>query len=171
MLFYGIFTICLVVGLAGWYRIPRTRESSYDTDTKAVFGSIAVAAAIGLGIVLALGLIATGIVIHWQVYLVKAERHLGVAEKQYEQQIIVIRQMAAKYPLEEKLLKELNPALLLKLPEIQSDKVLIKELELALKYKDRIYKILYEKNEMKRHLDFHSYRWFSPTWIAPKYEN
>lgn len=170
MLFYAIFTICLVVGLVGWWKIPRTRKNSYDIDTKSVFGGVAVAGVIGLGIVLAGGTISSGIVIWRQVCLVKVERHLDVAREQYKQQIIVIRQMAAKYPLEEELLKELNPALLLKLPEIQSDKVLIKELELALKYKDRIYKFLYAKNEIKGHLDFHSYRWFSLTWVSPKYE-
>ena len=140
--------------------------SNWDDDWTYRIGIAAIICLIVVGITIIIG---TGAVIHYQVKLVETERGLEVAKKQYKTQLATITSLASQYPIEEELLRDLKPEILLNLPEIKSDTFLIAQIELALKYKDNIYKFQYREIGYRRCLDFHQYRWFSCTLASPKY--
>lgn len=123
-----------------------------------------------LVIVLIVSLIISGLVISHETRLDEAIGNLKVAEERFEeiQQTILI--YTGKYPLEENLFKNFNPAILFKVPEIKSDEFLINQINLAVKHQNEIFNWKMRVNARKQALDFHGRRWFSPTFEAPNYE-
>ena len=63
-----------------------------------------------------------------------------------------------------------NLLLLLKLPEIKSDKLLTTTIEKALVISDRMYKEKINLTCFEQKLDFHQYRFWSGTLVSPVYE-
>lgn len=122
----------------------------------------------GMGLLIGTGG-ATYAVIEYQTMLVRLDRNMVVANEQYVQQMEIVKHYAEQYPIEEKLLRDLQPDILLKLPEIKSDKFLIAQIEIACGYRDKLFKLEYQRNAYKQALDFHQRRWFSPTLASPKY--
>ena len=97
-----------------------------------VIGGVGFLAIVCLTVVGPATLAMTGVVIHYQTELVKVGRNLEIAKEQYETQLVTITSLAAKYPIEEELLRDLNPEILLNLPEIKSDIFLIAQINLGL---------------------------------------
>lgn len=116
-------------------------------------------------------LIVSGSVIANQKRLVEVGRDIGIVEERFVAIQETIQAYASKYPIEKGLIKHFNPAILLNLPEIKSDTFLMSQIELAVKYQNSIYKFRLKANTIKRCLEFHQERWFSPTFASPYYED
>jgi hypothetical protein len=99
--------------------------------------------------------------------LARIEKDLPIVEKQYEAIVATIQTYARKYPIEEGLLRDLNPKILLKLPEIKSDTFLIEQINIAIEYQQRIYALQLEKNQIWAKAKVYSHRWFMPTLVKP----
>jgi hypothetical protein len=98
----------------------------------------------------------------------RIDADIVVLQDRYNSQKVVIENAIAKYPLEQDVLKSFNPAILLSLPEIKSDTVISKQLELLLTIQDDIYTRQLRKNEVNMNLRVYSHRWFVPTLVKPR---
>lgn len=119
---------------------------------------------------LAVSFFVTGTVISYKTELIRVSRDIIIAEERFEGIKKTILSYADKYPAEADLLKSFNPVVLLRLPEIKSDVFLVSQIQLAVEYQDSIYELKMDGNSYKESLDFHSYRWFSPTLVNPSYD-
>jgi hypothetical protein len=129
-----------------------------------------VATVITSAIVFIVSLIVSGIVISHKADLARIDKDITVAQERSSEIEAVILSYVEKYPLEEKLLKSFNPVVLLSLPNIKSDEFLRNQINLAVQLRDMKYQLELEKNKIEKNLDFHSNRWFSPTFASPKYK-
>ncbi len=123
-----------------------------------------------LGIII-VGATATSIVIGQQKELIKARRDMVILVERYGAVETIIKAYASKYPMEEDLFKNINPLILLKLPEIKSDKFLMEQIKLAISYQTAVFNCRLWINDIKRRLEYHQERWFSPTFASPEYED
>ena len=115
--------------------------------------------------------VCTGCVIDYKTQLVKLDKDKVVLEERFDAQIKLIENYIEKYPLEENIYQDLskNLTVLLTVPQIKSDTLIMGCLTKALEIQDDLYKVDFEKNEVERKLDFHSYRLWSGTLVDPKY--
>lgn len=139
------------------------------TDIDDCWGWLAGALA-AVGIIVLFSLITTGFVISYQTSLVECRRDLAIVEERYKEQAKVILTTMKMYPMEEELLKNFDPTILLKLPEIKSNELLTKQIGTLVKIKDKIYEIQLKATGYMQSLDFHQRRWFSLTLVNPTYD-
>ena len=98
----------------------------------------------------------------------RLKEDISILEERFAEQKVFIMASIQKYPLEEDLLKNFNPNILLNLPEIKSDKVIMESMTLVLKIQDDIYQKKMDINKANKKLRIYSHRWFIPTIIKPK---
>ena len=104
----------------------------------------------------------TWTVLRYEAGIERIDRDIPIVADQYQGVEKIILYYASKYPIEEKLLTDLKPAILLKLPEIRGDEFLVRQIELAVAYKKRLYDLKLERNKKWAYLKAYSHRWFVP---------
>ena len=128
---------------------------------------------IGIGLII-ITIIVTGIqtsiVFAYKLDILKIKKDIKVAQEQYETQSAIIKDIVKEYPMEENLLKNFNPEILLTLPEIKSNELIASQIKIALQYKNNIYEYKYRVNRIERDLDFHKNKFFSFSLISPSYQ-
>jgi hypothetical protein len=139
-----------------------------------VIGFIGAVFAVAGGILLALFMVITVGLTCQTLELNEENQRIGVdvivLQDRYEAQKVVIENAIVKFPLEQDVLKSFNPTILLSLPEIKSDTVISKQLELLLTIQDDIYTRRLRRNEVNMTLRVYAHRWFVPTLVKPKIE-
>ena len=89
--------------------------------------------------------------------------NIEILEERYQQQKDFIMIYTEKYPMEEKMLSDFNPAVLLKLPEIKSDVLIVAAIDKILQIQDDIYKEKMYLNTVNKNLRFHKrYKFYYP---------
>jgi hypothetical protein len=91
--------------------------------------------------------------------------------KYYNEVKSIVREKLLKYPMEKEIIDNLDPKILLKLPEIKSDKLLITMIEKLEAYMNEITKTELQITTSKARLDKHKSRLRSLTLISPYYED
>jgi len=102
--------------------------------------------------------------------LVRISRDIEVSTQRFEAISSTLVEYAKEYPLEEELLKNFNPIILLKLPEIKSDEIVIEQINLAIEYQDKIFELQLLENEKKAKIDYYRHWLFFPSFYYANYE-
>jgi len=143
----------------------------YDNKKKSdVVCIVAVPFFIMLAIAFIVTLVHTYMVHGYHTNLVRIREDIKVFEEKYEDQKTLIIQNVKEYPMEEGLMKNFDPAILLKLPEIKSNQLLMETINLTISIQDKIFEKKLEYNSLNQRLRFHSNRWLSATLMKPKME-
>jgi len=98
----------------------------------------------------------------------ECDRNIEIATKQYEQQMAVIKNAIKDYPLESELLKDLDPVILLKLPEIKSNEVLVATVKLATEYRNKIFEFEYRKSKYLKRVAIYQHWLIIPKFCRAK---
>lgn len=166
--------LLFVVSILFWVEEREERAEKKESGRRSnddYAGGFAVAGVIVGLVTLLISLLVTGFVINHQTELIQVNRDIAVAEERFKEIQKTILSYAEKYPIEKDLLKSFNPGILLALPEIKSDSFLVSQIKMAVDYQNSAYELKMKKNSIKQALDFHSHRWFSPTFASPKYSD
>jgi len=99
----------------------------------------------------------------------ECDRNVIIAQSQYETQIALLEDYIDKFPLETEMITKLEPALLLKLPEIKSNTLLLEICKQAVDIKNIEYEWKYSKSEYQKRLDVYQHWMFIPKFVSAKY--
>lgn len=95
---------------------------------------------------------------NYEKYQVVNEK-ISIHEDLYEEKINIIKKALDKYPMEEDMYKGMNLSILLKLPEIQSDKLLKNNIQIAIESRDQVCKLRLEAVDLKKEIRKISNHW------------
>ena len=154
--------VALFVCLALWMR--KYGEEGEMFPAGGVTGTLAVALVVAL--VVAAG-ICTGNAIGAQEDVQRLREDIALLAERYESQRAVVLDMMQKYPLEPEAYRQLEPALLLKLPEIQSDKLLVESVKLLVNLHGDVVNRKCLLNETRKRVRIYRKWLFVPTLYRP----
>ncbi len=122
---------------------------------------------IAIGLLVPLTICCTASVLAGKTHLPRVAKDLIIAEASYAEVEKIVLDNMAKYPMESKMFESMDPAFLLKLPEIKSDAFLQNQITKLEAWKILIRDFKFERTSIEQRLDFHSHRWFSLTLATP----